>query len=205
MPIFYHCDLSSKDCIYSRPRLKQDFASLLHLNISSSDHTLKRTSKLTRNKTTGVNWLIMSGHLELSTRFHMLPLIYVNTINTGLRMLNNLAWLSFSTYGWIRILHFRVPALLGALSACIDSLTLEMNKCADKEKVGGGGGGGGRGSRPPPPHEKSQNIGFLSITGPNPLKKHKATKPAFTVWPSSARQRNAILMAFRWRADDGPL
>ena len=36
MPIFYHCDLSSKDCIYSRPRLKQAFASLLHLNISSS-------------------------------------------------------------------------------------------------------------------------------------------------------------------------
>ena len=23
-------------------------------------------------------------------------------------------------------------------------------------------------------------------------------------WPSSARQQNAIQMAFRWRADDGP-
>ena len=34
--------------------------------------------------------------------------------------------------------------------------------------------GGGR-SRPPP--EKSQNIGFLSNTGPDPLKNHKTTKP----------------------------
>ena len=24
------------------------------------------------------------------------------------------------------------------------------------------------------------------------------------IWPASARQRNAIEMAFRWRADDGP-
>ena len=39
---------------------------------------------------------------------------------------------------------------------------------------------------------------------PPPLKNHKnykATKPAFNVGPSSARQRNA----FRWRADDDPL
>ena len=57
--------------------------------------------------------------------------------------------------------------------------------CADPE-----GGGGGQGVRTPP--EKSQKIGFLSNTGPDPLKNHKATKPAFTVGPSSARQRNAI-------------
>ena len=48
-----------------------------------------------------------------------------------------------------------------------------------------------------------KNIGFLSNTGPDPLKNHKATKLAFNVGPSSARQRNAISMAFRWRADDG--
>ena len=35
--------------------------------------------------------------------------------------------------------------------------------------------GGGQGSGPP---EKSQNIGFLSTTGPDPLKNHKASKPA---------------------------
>ena len=45
--------------------------------------------------------------------------------------------------------------------------------------------------------------GFLCNTGPDPLKKRKATKPAFNVGPSSARQRNAILMVFRWQADDG--
>ena len=37
-----------------------------------------------------------------------------------------------------------------------------------------------------------KNIGFLSNTGPDPLKNHKATKPAFNVGPPSARQRNAI-------------
>ena len=54
-----------------------------------------------------------------------------------------------------------------------------------------GGGGGGRGSGPPRP-ENSQNIGFSSNTGPDPLNNRKATKPAFNIGPSSARQRNAI-------------
>ena len=66
-----------------------------------------------------------------------------------------------------------------------------------------GGSRGGRGSGLPP--EKITNIGFLCNTGPDPLKNHKATKPAFNVGPSSARQRNAISMAFNWRADDGPI
>ena len=51
-----------------------------------------------------------------------------------------------------------------------------------------GGGGGCRDDSP----ENHKNIGFLSNTGPDPLKNHKATKPAFKVEPSSARQRNAI-------------
>ena len=60
-----------------------------------------------------------------------------------------------------------------------------------------------RGQRPgPPPMKKHKYIGFLSNSGPDPLKNHKATKPAFNVAPSTARQRK---MAFRWRADDGPL
>ena len=38
-----------------------------------------------------------------------------------------------------------------------------------------------------PLHDKNhKNIGFLSNTGPNPLKYHKAIKPAFNVGPSSA-------------------
>ena len=52
--------------------------------------------------------------------------------------------------------------------------------------------GGGGGSGPPSP-EKIYT--FLSITGQDPLKKHKATKPAFNVGPS----------LFRSWADDGPL
>ena len=49
---------------------------------------------------------------------------------------------------------------------------------------------GGTGGRDPP--EKSQYIGFLSNSGPDPLKNYKATKPAFNVGPTSARQQNAI-------------
>ena len=37
-----------------------------------------------------------------------------------------------------------------------------------------------------------------------PSENHKANKQAFNVGPSSVRQRNAMEMAFRWRADDGP-
>ena len=57
-----------------------------------------------------------------------------------------------------------------------------------------GSRGGDRGSEPPPPPplKNHQNIGFLSNTGPDPLKKHKATKPAFNVGPSKARQPNSI-------------
>ena len=55
--------------------------------------------------------------------------------------------------------------------------------CADPD-------GGGQGIRTPLKNHK--NIGFLSSTGPDPLKNHKAAKPAFNVGSSSARQRNAI-------------
>ena len=50
-----------------------------------------------------------------------------------------------------------------------------------------------------------KHIKFLSNTSPDPLKNQKATMPAFNVGPSSARSQNAIKMAFRGRADDGPL
>ena len=69
--------------------------------------------------------------------------------------------------------------------------------CADPE------GGGGQGVTPLKNHKNI--LGFLSSTGPDPLKNHKATKPEFNVGLSSACQRNAIEMAFRWRADDGPV
>ena len=63
--------------------------------------------------------------------------------------------------------------------------------------------GGGSGVRPPP-SENHQNIGFLCNTDPDPMENHKATEPAFNVGVSSACQRNAISMALRWWADDGP-
>ena len=57
-------------------------------------------------------------------------------------------------------------------------LYTDSHPCAHPE-----GGTGG-----PDPPEKSQNIGFLSNTDPDSLKNHEATKPAFNVWLSSARQ-----------------
>ena len=54
----------------------------------------------------------------------------------------------------------------------------------------------------PDPPVNHKNIGFLSNTGLDPLKNHKATKAAFNVGPTMARQRNAIKMAFRWWTDD---
>ena len=68
---------------------------------------------------------------------------------------------------------------------------------ADPEGVGTGG--------PDRPLKNHKNIGFLSNSGPDPLKNYEATEPAFNVGPSSACQRSAIYLAFRWRADDGPL
>ena len=51
---------------------------------------------------------------------------------------------------------------------------------------GSRGGGGGQGVRTNP--ERSLKIGFLSNTGPDPLKNRKATWPEFNVRPSSGRQ-----------------
>ena len=60
-----------------------------------------------------------------------------------------------------------------------------------------GGGGVDRGPEPP---EKSQNIGFPSNTGLDPLKNHKATKPTFNVGPSSAAES-----PLKWRFAGGPM
>ena len=60
---------------------------------------------------------------------------------------------------------------------------------------------------PPPPSQKKyhKNIGFLSNSGPDPLKITSIIL-AFNDGPAaSAHQRNVIQMAFRWRAHDGPL
>ena len=55
-----------------------------------------------------------------------------------------------------------------------------------------------------PPHpslKNHKNLGFLAIQVWVPLKNNKATKPAFNVGPSSARQKNAI----KWRFAGGPM
>ena len=49
------------------------------------------------------------------------------------------------------------------------------------------GGGAGVSGHPHRPLENHKNIEFLSKNGPDPLKNHKVTKPAFSVGTSSAR------------------
>ena len=53
-------------------------------------------------------------------------------------------------------------------------------------------GGTGGPTSPLENHKNIGHIGFLSNTDPDPLKNHKATKPAFNGGLSSARQRIAI-------------
>ena len=60
------------------------------------------------------------------------------------------------------------------------------------ERCTGDPEGVGTGPGPPPPIKNYKNIALFSDTGPDPLKYHKATKPAFNIGSSSARQRNAI-------------
>ena len=61
-------------------------------------------------------------------------------------------------------------------------------------------GGGGQGVRTPTP-ENHKNIGFLSKTGPNPLKSHKATKTNTHCWviigPPAKRHLNGVWLAGR--------
>ena len=52
--------------------------------------------------------------------------------------------------------------------------------------------------------ENHKVIGFLINTGPDIMDNYKVAKPVFNVGPPSTRQKNAIKMAFYWRADDGP-
>ena len=75
-------------------------------------------------------------------------------------------------------------------------LSLQTNKmCGSRGETGG---------PDPAPLKTHKNIGFSSNIGPDLIKISTAIKPAFNVGPSWTRQRNAILMAIRWRADDGP-
>ena len=54
-----------------------------------------------------------------------------------------------------------------------------------------------QGSGPLPLPEKSQNIRFPCNSGPDPLKNHKATKPAF-IGPPAKRHLNGVSLAGRW-------
>ena len=90
---------------------------------------------------------------------------------------------------------------IGLKGLKVDHFLTSTVSWADPE---GGGEGGQEAQRPGPPAplKNHKNIGFLSNTGRIP---EKATKPAFNVGPSSACQRNAISMVFRWWGDDGPI
>ena len=67
----------------------------------------------------------------------------------------------------------------------------------------------GEGTGDPPPWKIKKNIGFPSNIDPDPTKLPSQDSMVghyrhASATPLSARQRNAISMAFRWRVDDGP-
>ena len=64
-----------------------------------------------------------------------------------------------------------------------------------------GSRGVGQGGQDPLPRKNHKNIGFLSNTCPDPLKNHKADKPAFNFGPSLALQP----MPFKWHFAGGPI
>ena len=70
------------------------------------------------------------------------------------------------------------------------SSTVLVAKCVDLDQTAWAGPEGGQGVRTR--LENHKNIGFLSNTGPDPLKNYKATKPALNFGLYSVRQRNAI-------------
>ena len=62
-----------------------------------------------------------------------------------------------------------------------DEYVSELFMCGSRWGTGG-----------PDPPENSQKYRVFSNTDPDPIKKHKFTKPAFNVRSTSACQRNAI-------------
>ena len=73
----------------------------------------------------------------------------------------------------------------GSRSKLLQRLSADdTSTCADPEGVTRG--------PDPPPLKNHKNIGFLSNSGPVPLKSYEATEPAFNVGLSSAPQRNAM-------------
>ena len=77
-----------------------------------------------------------------------------------------------------------------------DYIYMHNTSCVNPE------GGGGTGGLDPPPWTINKKIGLLCNTCPDPLKNHKATKPAFNVGPFSGtpakRHLNGDLLVGRW-------
>ena len=66
-----------------------------------------------------------------------------------------------------------------------DFVVIQVDSCADPEGY----------------RKNNKSIGFLSNTGTDPLKKDKATKPAFNVGPTS----HASETPFKWRFIGKPM
>ena len=70
--------------------------------------------------------------------------------------------------------------------------------CAEPDGVGGNMGSGTS-------LENHSNIGFLSNTGPDPLKNHKAAKPEFNGTPAKRHLIAVSLAGYWWPANSGIL
>ena len=94
----------------------------------------------------------------------------------------------------VTVKDFELLKVLGTGGKCTDKETICKKVMMHVQIQRGGGEQWVR-----TPLKNHKNKGLLSNTGSDPLKNHKATKPAFNIGPSSARQQNA------WLADDGQI
>ena len=78
-------------------------------------------------------------------------------------------------------------------------ISLQVVRTGNTSRADPEGAGGGAGGLSPHPLKYHKNIGFSSNTDPDPLKNHKATKPALNVGSSSVRQRNDIYISLAGR------
>ena len=93
-------------------------------------------------------------------------------------------------YATIKLLHGRADPENSVRGPSQRFFVLNSSTHCTEGRMCGSRGGGAR-VRTPAPLKNHKNIGYLSDTGPDPLK-NKAAEPAFNGGPSSARQRNAI-------------
>ena len=151
-----------------------------------------------------LNWLIL---IVFEQNYKYEDIKYTTFSYRVWRIIKSEVFLFYRFSGWMGSMTVMIMGVCG-FHRChrlksTGSITTPDRRQSKTFMGGSRGEGGGAGGPDPPLLKNHKNVGFLSNTGPDPLKNHKATKPEFNVGRSSARQGNVIEMAFRRRANSG--